>query len=299
MRLSCADGLQDWLLHESCEKGRMIFGWIFGKEISDRAHYFGGFAAEIAFFFALSLAPFLALTLKAAHALLPLDLSLQMGEMLRDILPMGARIDAMTLVEGASGSVSGGWVTAGVCLAFWTSLRFVSACLRALRFVTDGHPTGGDHMLWRAVQAVAVMGVWMMALVLTSLVLLISYPVVEWMRQQPIIPTLVLWLWHVLRPLVFYGMALLAFCVSLRVAGARASWKNVLVAASCAAVGWVALGGALTLLMPLLWGSNQLYGTLGSIIAFLVWAYANAWVLILAGCLVACYSPKPEKIAAR
>jgi uncharacterized BrkB/YihY/UPF0761 family membrane protein len=35
-----------------------------------------------------------------------------------------------------------------------------------------------------------------------------------------------------------------------------------------------------------LWKATQLYGTLGSLVLFLIWAYVMAWVLLLGGLLL-------------
>lgn len=36
-------------------------------------------------------------------------------------------------------------------------------------------------------------------------------------------------------------------------------------------------------MIPFLWEGRNLYGALGSFLLFLLWCYANAWVLLLGG----------------
>ena len=38
--------------------------------------------------------------------------------------------------------------------------------------------------------------------------------------------------------------------------------------------------------MAVLWKSTELYGTLGSVVLFLLWAYVMAWILLVGGLLL-------------
>jgi hypothetical protein len=38
-----------------------------------------------------------------------------------------------------------------------------------------------------------------------------------------------------------------------------------------------------SLAVPVLWGAARLYGTLGSLVLFLIWTYLIAWILLLGG----------------
>jgi hypothetical protein len=46
----------------------------------------------------------------------------------------------------------------------------------------------------------------------------------------------------------------------------------------CDGTGWV-----VTKVLRSLWQGQALYGALGSFVLFLVWSYANAWVLLICG----------------
>jgi hypothetical protein len=39
--------------------------------------------------------------------------------------------------------------------------------------------------------------------------------------------------------------------------------------------------------VPILWSAARLYGTLGSVVLFLIWAYLISWILLLGGLLLA------------
>jgi uncharacterized BrkB/YihY/UPF0761 family membrane protein len=42
-----------------------------------------------------------------------------------------------------------------------------------------------------------------------------------------------------------------------------------------------------SLAVPVLWSTARLYGTLGSVVLFLIWAHLIAWILLLGGVLLA------------
>jgi len=56
--------------------------------------------------------------------------------------------------------------------------------------------------------------------------------------------------------------------------------------ATFATLGWLASSWAFARLVPLLWQGRDFYGALASFMLFLLWAYANAWLLLLGGQVV-------------
>jgi hypothetical protein len=59
----------------------------------------------------------------------------------------------------------------------------------------------------------------------------------------------------------------------------RAGWP-------LAPVGWIGASRGSSLAVPVLWEATQLYGTFGSLVLFLIWAYVMTWVLLLGGLLL-------------
>ena len=82
---------------------------------------------------------------------------------------------------------------------------------------------------------------------------------------------------------VLFGAIYLTYCV---VIGTRASRLRVALAALLASLGWIGASRGFSLAVPVLWKAAQLYGTLGSVVLFLIWAYVMAWVLLLGGFLL-------------
>ncbi|HKB70460.1 MAG TPA: YhjD/YihY/BrkB family envelope integrity protein, partial [Thermoanaerobaculia bacterium] len=52
-------------------------------------------------------------------------------------------------------------------------------------------------------------------------------------------------------------------------------------------LGWIAASVGFSLAVPVLWSAARLYGTLGSVVLFLIWSHLIAWILLLGGVLLA------------
>jgi membrane protein len=81
---------------------------------------------------------------------------------------------------------------------------------------------------------------------------------------------------------VLFGATYLTYRV---VVGTRVGWFRVALAALLASLGWIGVSRAFSLAVPVLWKATQLYGTLGSVVLFMLWAYVMTWILLLGGLL--------------
>ena len=54
-----------------------------------------------------------------------------------------------------------------------------------------------------------------------------------------------------------------------------------------ASLGWIGASLGFSIAVPVVWGAARLYGTLGSLVLLLIWAYLIAWILLLGGILLA------------
>jgi membrane protein len=87
----------------------------------------------------------------------------------------------------------------------------------------------------------------------------------------------------VLSAVVLFSAIFLTYRV---VVGTRVGWFRVALAALLASLGWIGASRGFSLAVPILWKATQFYGTLGSVVLFLIWAYVMAWVLLLGGFLL-------------
>ncbi|MBI4915031.1 MAG: YihY/virulence factor BrkB family protein [Acidobacteria bacterium] len=244
-------------------------------------------AAEIAFYLALSLVPLVGVTIALAGRWLPLDLSASIEEVLRAVLPVESQVGAGEVLEWARSAASQGWLTVGFVVALWTSFRFMSLCIRSLgTIVSSGvHP---PEKAWRAAaRSLLLLVVWIVALVATALFLVVAPAVESGLLRLARLSDLSLSAFSALRAVLLAGVLFGAFNLTYRVVvGARAGWFRVALAALLASLGWIGASLGFSLVVPVLWKATLLYGTLGSVVLFLLWAYVMAWVLLLGGFLL-------------
>ena len=240
-----------------------------------------GFAAQLAFFLALTLVPMTAVTITLVGRWLPLDLSAELEQVLSGVLPEEAHISPVDVFHWARSSASTGWLTASFLLTVVTSFNFMSTCLRAIRAAVNGRDSGGAP--WHfTLGAAALLVVWVLALVATALLLFIAPPVERGLLDLPELADLSLSAFAALRVVLMGAILFGATYFMYRVAPIpRVSSWRVAIASLGASLGWLAVSKGFSEMVPHLWQGAQLYGTLGSVVLFLMWAYVNAWILLL------------------
>jgi len=254
------------------------------------------YAAEIAYFLALSLVPFLVITLTLGVRWVPLDLTAEIEEILGRILPVQAQIDPARVFEWARSSAASGWLPASIAVASITVLRFMFAVVAALSFIATRDDRLGPQM-WRRVAAAALLvAVWAVSLLATALLLFVA-PIVEGrLADLPEFADPSVSAFAALRVVTMAAILFVAIFLTYRFGpGDRIPASRAALAALLTAAGWLGTAQLFTALVPTLWSGAQVYGTLGSIVLFLTWAYVYAWILLAAGMLVIRPAPHRER----
>jgi membrane protein len=257
----------------------------------------GSYAAEMAFYLALSLVPFLGLTAVAAVMWLPAKIGEPLADTLIGVFAPEAGLDPGAITSWVGSIRSSGWLAAGVLLAAWGSFRFMAACVKGLASLGGGDPKDLRHRLRTVASALFLVFVWMLALLLLSFVILVAPALEETLGTEVLLgsdaPTAT-----VLTRAMAAIVLLLAIALTYRaIPGLRARGWRLWAMATLATGGWVAAGWTVTRLLPSLWGAQALYGALGSFLLFLLWIYVDAWVLLVCGRLAGS-APRPAAASA-
>ena len=241
----------------------------------------------MAFFLALSLVPLVGVTIALVGRWFPVDLSASIEEVLRAVLPAASNVAPGEVLGWASSSASQGWLTVGFVVALWTSFRFMSLCIRSLCTIVSAG-VRPPVKAWRsAASSLLLLVVWVAALVATALFLVVVPAIESGLFRLPKLSSFSLSVFSALRAFLIVGVLFGAIYLTYRVVvGTRVGWFRVALAALLASLGWIAACWGFALAVPVLWKGAQLYGTLGSVVLFLIWAYAIAWVLLLGGFLL-------------
>jgi len=266
---------------------------IWGERLKQKAPYFPGHAAGIAFFFLLSLVPFLVVTLTAISTFLGVDLKGPVEAILSSLIPPNDIIDVDTIVGTASRAGRGGILTGTFIIALWSASNFMTSVVHALHFIfsTENHL---KRKGWVArIYSLGLLLIWSAFILVTSLSLILAPALeafVDSILQVPHIH------WGAIRTgrfIIIFFMMLLAFWTTYRLTAPKSVkgkrfWQGALIA-TC---GWVTVGYLFTYVMPAIWEQSIVYGALGGIVLTLFWAYCSAWVVLLGACWIARLPPK-------
>lgn len=252
-------------------------------ELGHRLWLCGTFAAEMAFFFALSLVPFVALTAMAAVSWLPRQLGLPLAETLTTVFPPEAGLDHEAIARWVGSARGSGWLAAGVGFAVWTTFRFMMSSLGALGYLATGRMPGWRKGLVAALTAVPLVIVWMLTVMAAAFGVLFGAAVSDRLAGAP--PDMLLRTASVIVPAApIMVMLVLALALTYRAApGLEAGWPRLLGAAALATAGSSIVAVLFTRLIPAMWQTKDMYGALASFLLFMMWCYWNAWVLLLGG----------------
>ena len=128
----------------------------------------------------------------------------------------------------------------------------------------------------------------MVALVATALFLLVAPSIQRGLLELSALSDLSSAVFTTLRTLLVPGILFGAIYLTYRLgAGARVGSFRLALVALLASLGWIGASLGFSLAVPVLWGAARLYGTLGSVVLFLIWSYLIAWILLLGGLLLA------------
>jgi membrane protein len=244
------------------------------------ARELGLIAAGVAFFGFLAVFPALAAVIALwGFAADPAVISSEL-ELLADFLPS----DALTLLrEQVDGLLQAnnrqlGWTTLfSTVLALWSARAGVAALIRGLNAIHDLPPREG---IWHQVQALVLTFV-LVALALTAMGLAVVVPLVIGFLPLGTIEVLVLELLN-----LALGLCLVVMAVGLiyRYGPNRDAAKShplFTPGLLIALILWAAVSRGLVVYFANFASYNQVYGSIGAVVALLMWFYLSAYAFLL------------------
>lgn len=244
------------------------------------------FAAQIAFFFALTLVPFVGLTAAAATSWLPPSLGSALADALVEVFPAEAGLRDAAISRLPEVAHRSGWLAAAVLMAAWSSFAFMSTCVRALHQLSGGPELSFRHRALTAAGSLLLVVVWMATLLAAAFLVCLGPTLLDTLGRvtSGADPTRAL---AVLRQVALGVVLVLAMRITYGlVPGLSRRVGRQWAGAAFATAGWLASSWAFARLVPGLWQGRDLYGALASFVLFLLWSYANAWLLLLGGQVV-------------
>lgn len=262
----------------------MLIRWL-GKDLATKIGWLSGFAGSLAFFYLLSIIPFLIVILTTAHHLYSTDLTPELVRLTKNLLPSESRVSAQTLVDNAKSISSGGVITFNTLIAIWTTYSFMRELSRALQFIFC--EVDLEKLTIKPWKSLLLLLAWMLTILMTFGVFLISPIAVQLLESKFWFESLAVFLWKLLQYGILLSLLFSALWLTYRISARHKIDKKRLIQGTwIATFGWVFMSLGFTWLIKLIWSQNILHGAWGSIIATLFWAYACAWSLLLGACWI-------------
>lgn len=236
-------------------------------------------SAGVAFYGVFAIFPGIAATI-ALFGLLadPAVVTVQL-ELLRDFIPPGPYDLFRSQIEAllGAGGLTLGWATLfSIGLALWSARAGVAALMRGLNAMFDRPNRGGvRHMAVAMLLTLSLIG-----MVIVALLMVVVLPVLE-----QIFPALERWTWssELLRWSIALGVLILGLGMLYRFGpnkrGERLPW--ITPGALLVVVLWFAVSAGFSLYVANFASYNEVYGSIGAVIALLMWFYLSAYLILL------------------
>lgn len=244
------------------------------------------FAAAMAFYFLVSVVPFLIVVMRAVAWLFSTNLTPQLAAFLRDVLPPESSLRPEAIAAAVRGE-GAGFFAASTLVAAYTATSGLNELARAVHYIFSDqkrpHPGG-----WiRRLKSLGLLGIWTLAIGSTA-VLLVLIPIARDAIFQfaPARELPFLFSADVRYPAAFAFM-FAAFAWTYAFVPEpeyRPNWKSAAQGALVASFSWMGTCFVFAYFMPRVWGVSLFHGVMKSALATLVWAYCGCWGVLVGAC---------------
>jgi len=236
-------------------------------------------AAQVTFFLVLSLPAFL-IFLITLISYMPITGFDSQFEILKSFMPINAYEIVRGLIEQILADRSRAILSFGMLLALWSSLKGVASLIRGINRAYDQEET---RPLWQKIIVELLFTLQLTGVIIFSLILIVGGKALGVYFFQPLgFSVVFLEFWSNMRIIFVLFTAVLVFTALYRnVPNRKLKFADVLPGAFFAAIFWVAVSLAFSYYANNLGQYASFYGSLGGIIALLLWTYFNSIILLM------------------
>lgn len=237
------------------------------------------YAAEMAYYFLLAVFPFL-IFLVTIIGYFPVTVE-DILDPISNLLPYQAYHILRDNVEQVISTRSIKLMSFGFISMLWAASNGMGAVMRGINKALCENDT---RPFWIAVPLSILFTVLVALLILLYFILLIFGRQISRLFLPAELPHLYWRIWHILRYGIAVFMMILVFAVVYRFSPCkRIRWRNAMPGAIFTTVGWLLISLAFSFYVNQFWNLSLIYGSLGGIIALLVWLFISAQLIILGG----------------
>lgn len=268
----------------------------FGKAIFERIQHVRAteIAAELAYYFLLSLFPFLIFAL----TLLP-----YLGITTDDILSLVAPYtpeEAMNLIQDNLKTIldsrKGGLLSFGIIATIWSASNAINGIIKALNHAYEVEETR-NFLVARGLAILLTIG--MVVVIVVALVLpVFGKAIGQFIFSFLGLTETFLIVWEVFRWLISFSVIAFVFTFIYYMGpNKRLKFKQVVIGGIFATVGWLLSSYVFSFYVSNFGNYSSTYGSLGGVIILMIWFYVSAFIIILGGIINALIHHKKEKAA--
>ncbi|MFD1737994.1 YihY/virulence factor BrkB family protein [Bacillus salitolerans] len=251
-----------------------------------------GLSAELAYFFLLSLFPFL-IFLITLIGFLPLS-----EDSVLDFVAQYAPIESLQIIEqtleGVIQKHNGGLLSFGILATLWAASNGLNAVIRAFNRAYDVKET-------RSFLVARFMSVLLTVAMIVVIIIALLLPVFGKQIGLFIFSSFglsesFLSVWNAGRWIVSFIVLFIVFsCLYYFAPNVKLHWKEIFSGALFATIGWIIVSTAFSYYVGNFTNYSATYGSLGGIIVLLIWFYLTGMIILIGGeinAILNCYRRK-------
>ncbi len=254
---------------------------LLGRRLQGKFTMLPSFAAAMAFYFLVSLVPFLIIVSRGMAIVFSANLTPQLIAFLRDILPPESRLRPDMLAASIQ-QTTHGLAVASTAAAAWTASSGLNEMARAVHFLFSDperpHPGGWG----RRGKAFVVLLIWAIAIGMGA----VGFVLLPLMQGQlarigagHLLPRAFA---SIVRYPTAFAALFAAFALTYAFVPEKSpSWRAAAQGAAVAAASWSGVSLLFAYLLPKVWHVSMFSGAMSSALAILIWAYCGAWGVLL------------------
>ncbi|UOE93632.1 YihY/virulence factor BrkB family protein [Alkalihalobacillus sp. LMS39] len=254
----------------------------FGKELYEQLKKdpIMDWAAQLAFFFMLSIFPLLIFIL-ALLPYLPID-SAQLYSFVTDYAPPDLADIFKTTILEVVGEPQGGLLSFGILATIWSASNAMNALIRALN---SAHNIDETRSFFK-VRAMSILMTLAMVTVffVTLLLPVFGHVILETIHELFHIPDSVFSLWNRLRWVIGVIVMITVLMLIYKIApNKHIPFKIVIIGAVTATISWQLISLGFAAYVSNFGNYSATYGSLGGVIILMFWFYLSGMILVVSG----------------
>lgn len=250
---------------------------VFFKRIADDQIF--DLSAQLAYYFLLSLFPFLIFALTLLHYFFTSD---DVLGMIKTFVPPQSFDLIRTNLKSVLDVQRGGLLSFGILFTIWTASNALNAMIRALNKAYSVKETR-SFIISRGIAVLLTIGM------IVVIVIALAMPVFgrligDFVFSHLGLGSQFLVVWVVLRWLISFLIIVAVFsCLYFFAPNKKVYFQDVLFGAVVAAVGWQVISLGFSYYVSNFGNYRAIYGSLGGVIVLMIWFYLTALIIIIGG----------------